>query len=267
MPEIEDKRTICISAFIIISINVLFFIYTLNKPDDVLIFVIYVIFLLLTLAGLHKCHADECLVLVLFGHYIGTIKKDGFFWTLPVSEVIRIENKIQIFNSPKTETTDHNNRSLVVSVLIFWQIKDFAKIAFKYKEKDDFIMNYTNAFLKNIVQYIGKQSTDRNILTREHAPNIAKTLKNEMQKIFDSVGININDLKITSLDYQKDHMELAEKISTLKNVLKQKKVIVDNAYIIASNLFSKITYPKDMEYRRIDDINRLVTDIMKTITI
>ena len=98
----------------------------------------------LILAGLVLLliNPNEALVLALFGHYYGTLKKDGFYWVNPFVSPInptvkdipatpgrakKVSLKTRTLNNEKQKVNDAMGNPVEIGAVVIWQVVDPTK--------------------------------------------------------------------------------------------------------------------------------------------
>jgi regulator of protease activity HflC (stomatin/prohibitin superfamily) len=61
-------------------------------------------------------------VITFFGRYLGTIRRNGLVWTVPLSARQTISLRIQNFNSEILKVNDANGNPIDIGAVIVWRV-------------------------------------------------------------------------------------------------------------------------------------------------
>lgn len=68
--------------------------------------------------GFIVVNPNESAVLILFGKYMGTIKRNGFFWTNPFYQKKRISLRAPNFNSEPIKVNDKVGNPIMIGLVL-----------------------------------------------------------------------------------------------------------------------------------------------------
>src|SRR5690606_31006038 len=88
--------------------------------------------------GFFFVNPNSSRVLVLFGDYKGTVKKNGFFWVNPFYSKRSISLRARNFDSEKIKVNDKVGNPIQIGVILVWQVKDTFKAAFEVDNYENF---------------------------------------------------------------------------------------------------------------------------------
>jgi regulator of protease activity HflC (stomatin/prohibitin superfamily) len=66
-------------------------------------------------------------VVTFFGRYLGTVRRNGLVWTVPLTLRERISLRIQNFDSETLKVNDANGNPVEVAAVIVWRVVDTAQ--------------------------------------------------------------------------------------------------------------------------------------------
>lgn len=186
------------------------------------------------LGGFTVVSPNEALVLVLFGKYKGTVKKEGFFYYNPLCTKFNpaagstgarrnfISLKAMTLNNDKQKVNDSEGNPIEIGVVVIWKIDDTAKAVFNVDNYVNFISIQSDAAIRNIArQYpydISDDGDEKSL--RGSAQEIAQVLRDELQARVETAGIEVVEARIAHLAY-------AQEIAAAMLQRQQAKAIVD----------------------------------------
>lgn len=186
------------------------------------------------LSGFMTVSPNEAAVLVLFGKYKGTVRKEGFYWYNPFCRRFNpagdasgarrsfVSLKSMTLNNDKQKVNDAEGNPIEIGVVVIWRIKDTAKAVFNVDNYVNFISIQSDAAIRNIArQYpydISDDGDEKSL--RGSAQEIAQVLRDELQARVETAGIEVVEARIAHLAY-------AQEIAAAMLQRQQAKAIVD----------------------------------------
>jgi hypothetical protein len=105
---------------------------------------------LLLLAGLMVVNPNESMVMVLFGAYRGTVKKNGFWWNIPFYSRKKISLRARNFDSEPIKVNDKNGNPIKIGLVLVWKVEDTYKAAFDVDNYEHFVLVQSDAALRKL---------------------------------------------------------------------------------------------------------------------
>src|SRR5699024_3609137 len=99
-------------------IFLLLYLMMLNIYEAEFVFAIsFLVLIVILFAGLTIIKPNEAKVILLFGKYLGTVRREGLIYTIPFTKRKRMTLKVQTFTSDCT--IQLTNRTLTVQLIVF----------------------------------------------------------------------------------------------------------------------------------------------------
>jgi regulator of protease activity HflC (stomatin/prohibitin superfamily) len=92
-----------------------------ENPWIVIPMVSCVLFFILTAIGFFIVNPNDARVLVLFGTYKGTVKKNGFYWANPFYTKQKITQRARNLNGEKLKVNDMAGNPIEIAAVVVWQ--------------------------------------------------------------------------------------------------------------------------------------------------
>jgi regulator of protease activity HflC (stomatin/prohibitin superfamily) len=185
------------------------------------------------MAGLHILNPNEALVLTLFGHYYGTLRKPGLYYTNPFcSKMIpanpnqtaatnqleiggrrTISTKTLTLNNEKQKVNDVLGNPIIIGAVVIWKVVDPTKAVFQVENYKQFLSIQCDSTIRNIARMypydiIDDDDTDGDgadeKTLRGSSQAIAEDLTKELQKRVEEAGLEILEVRITHLSYAEE---------------------------------------------------------------
>lgn len=214
--------------------------------------------------GMKILKPKEALVLTLFGHYAGTIKRPGFYFVNPFSVAVnpaartqlgqsgdvkgrdvelgkKISLKVMTLNNSKQKINDYLGNPIEIGIAVTWKIVDTAKAVFAVNNYKEYLSLQADTALRDIVrQYpydvnpryeidtTGDGEPDDGSL-RGSSEIVAKRIKEEIQKRVQCAGLEIVEAKITHLSYASEIAAAMLQRQQAAALIDARAMIVDGA--------------------------------------
>lgn len=85
---------------------------------------------LLFLFGFFIIEPNNGRVMIFFGKYTGTIKRNGFFWANPFYEKKKVTLRARNLDVPPIKVNDKVGNPVMIGLVLVWRIKDSYKVTF-----------------------------------------------------------------------------------------------------------------------------------------
>jgi len=171
------------------------------------------LFLLLLILAVFLCigfvvvNPNESTVLVLFGDYKGTIKKNGFFWVNPFFTKQKISLRARNFDSEPIKVNDKVGNPIKIGVVLVWKVQDTYKASFDVDEFEHFVVVQSEAALRKLAgAYAYDNFEDKNaeFTLRSGAEEVNRELVREIKERLDIAGIFVIEARINHISYSEE---------------------------------------------------------------
>lgn len=244
---------------IVISIGTIVFGAINENAFFIVLSIVALVISFICLGGLKILNPKEALVLVLFGKYYGTIKKEGFFWVNPFCSSVnptyspqmmqtkiknqedlevsihsnskKISLKTMTLNNEQQKVNDLLGNPIIIGVVAIWKIVEPTKAVFNVDNYKTFISIQCDTTIRNIARlypYDVSEDGDEKSL-RGSSQEIADKLKTELQSRVDEAGIEVTEVRITHLSYAPEIAAAMLQRQQAEAIIAARKKIVEGA--------------------------------------
>ncbi|MCL2720364.1 MAG: SPFH domain-containing protein [Treponema sp.] len=226
--------------------------------------------------GLKIIKPNEALVLTLFGKYVGTIKKEGFYYVNPfctgvnpaqgsttqnqtqaVTTVIeganynfnlpslgskKISLKVSTLNNDKQKVNDQLGNPIMIGIVVVWKVVNTAKAVFNVDNYKEFLSIQCDSALRNIVRLYPYDAYGSDCEKSLHGSSqeIAVKLKDEIQSKVEIAGLEIQEARITNLYYAPEIAAAMLQRQQASAVVDAKQLIVQGAVGMVEMALAKL---------------------------
>jgi regulator of protease activity HflC (stomatin/prohibitin superfamily) len=177
--------------------------------------------------GFFTLQLNEARVLILFGKYVGTVKRDGFHWANPFTvlrghliaigegkghvRLVRGKSKYRLslrarnFQTEILKVNDQRGNPIEIGAVVVWRVADTVRALFDVDDYEQYVKVQSETavrHLANVYPYDeGGDNEEVELTLRGSSETINGTLKAELQSRLDMAGVAVEETRLTHLAY------------------------------------------------------------------
>jgi len=173
-----------------------------RMPLAALLFVLF----LFMLPGFFIIQPNTSRVLVFFGDYRGTVKKNGFFWVNPFFAKKKVSLRAHNFDSERVKVNDKLGNPILISVILVWQVEDTYKAAFEVNDYGHFVRVQSDAAVRKLAGTFAYDNfeDESEITLRSGMEEVNHDLEEELSERLAIAGIKVIEARIGYLAYAEE---------------------------------------------------------------
>lgn len=207
--------------------------------------------------GLRVIKPNEALVLTLFGKYIGTLKREGFYFVniFSVPAVPRnqsgiktgvphtkISLKAMTHDNHKQKINDQLGNPIEVGIVVIWRVVNTAKALFNVDDYEAFLSIQADSTLRDVVRCYPYDSTDSDERSlRGSSQDVCEQLKQALQVRVENAGLEIIEARITHLAYAPEIAAAMLQRQQATAIIEARQKIVDGAVGMVEMALNKLS--------------------------
>lgn len=167
-------------------------------------FVIAILVFLILLPGFYIVNPNHSKVMVLFGAYKGSVKKNGFFWTNPFYFKKGISLRARNFDSERVKVNDKVGNPILISVILVWRVQETYQAAFEVDDYAQFVKVQTDAAVRKLAgsyPYDNFDDKQSEMTLRSGMTEVNEALERELEERLNIAGIHVMEARIGYLAY------------------------------------------------------------------
>ena len=166
-------------------------------------------FSLILLFGFIMVQPNGSRVLLLFGKYVGTIKKNGFYWVNPFFTKKKISLRASNFDSERLKVNDKLGNPIMISTILVWRVQNTYKAAFDVDNYENFVRVQTDAAVRKLASMypydnFADEGHDEDITLRSSVNEVSEALEREIDERLSIAGIEVLEARIGYLAYAQE---------------------------------------------------------------
>src|ERR1700761_3958412 len=198
---------------------------------------------ILVLPGLVIVNPNESKVLTLFGSYVGTVKKDGFFWVNPLTIKKKVSLRAFNLNGQQLKVNDSVGNPIEIAAVIVWQIKDTASAVFAVENYLQYVNIQSEAAVRHLANsfpYDNIEDENASITLRGGAEQVSHLLEKELNERLDRAGI-VLEARISHLAYAPEIAHTMLQRQQASAIISARRLIVEGAVGMVQMALAKLS--------------------------
>ena len=192
------------------------------------------ILFLLSLPGFFIVNPNDARVLVLFGSYKGTVKKNGFYWANPFLSKQKVTLRARNLNGEKLKVNDAGGNPIEIAAVVVWQVEDTFKASFEVDDYEHYVIVQSEAAVRHMAgAYPYDDFSDNEdgagLTLRGGTAEVSAVLERELGERFERAGIKVMEARISHLAYAPEIAEAMLRRQQAKAVVAARSQIVEGA--------------------------------------
>lgn len=186
---------------------------------------------IVALTGLTIVQPNEAKVVTFFGTYIGVIREQGLWLTVPLTMRSTVSLRVVNFNSDKLKVNDLDGNPIEIAAVVVYKVEDSAKATFDVEGYKNFVQIQSETGIRHIASQYAydhfEKETDMSL--RKNSDEIAAFLAQDLQARLSVAGVEVIEARIMHLAYSSEIASAMLQRQQAQAVLSARKVIVDGA--------------------------------------
>ncbi|MFM8479616.1 MAG: SPFH domain-containing protein [Gammaproteobacteria bacterium] len=205
-----------------------------------------------SLSGFFTLQPNEARVIVLFGDYKGTVRKDGFHFGNPfysngsgiqrplgkdgASITIKKNprNKISLrsrnLNGERLKVNDKQGNPIEIAAVVVWQVQDTAQAMFDVDDYEEYVRIQSESAVRHLgSQYAYDHGEEHEITLRSGVDEVSQALQVELQTRLAPAGVVVEEARLTHLAYAPEVAQAMLRRQQAEAVLAARQKIVQGA--------------------------------------
>jgi regulator of protease activity HflC (stomatin/prohibitin superfamily) len=164
--------------------------------------VIPIILAVIVVGSLVIVPPGQTAVIQFFGSYIGTVRRPGFAWVLPLTNRRTVSVRVRNFETNHLKVNDSDGNPVEIAAIVVWQVADTAKALFAVDSYRDFVSVQAESALRHVAtSHPYDNATDDGTSLRGSTDIVAGELAREVAQRVVIAGIEVVEVRISHLAY------------------------------------------------------------------
>lgn len=229
-------------------------------------FIFGIVIAIFLAVGLIMVNPNEARVLLLFGKYQGTVKKNGLFWVNPFFSKKKISLRARNFDSERLKVNDKLGNPIMISTILVWKVKDTFRASFDVDIFENFVMVQTDAAVRKLASLypydnFADEGLEEEITLRSSVNEVSEALEKELEERLEIAGIDVLEARIGYLAYANEIASAMLKRQQATAIVAARHKIVEGAVSMVEMALAELSRK---EIVNLDDESRaaMVSNLM-----
>jgi regulator of protease activity HflC (stomatin/prohibitin superfamily) len=169
-------------------------------------------------------------VVQFFGSYIGTVRKPGLTWILPLTNRRKVSVRVRNFETSHLKVNDADGNPVEIAAIVVWQVADTSKASFAVDSYLDFIRVQAESALRHVATtHPYDNATEDGTSLRGSTDIVAGELAQEVAQRVVIAGLEIVEVRISHLAYSPEIAQAMLRRQQASAVVAARSRIVEGA--------------------------------------
>ncbi|MEI3614514.1 SPFH domain-containing protein [Pseudogracilibacillus sp. SO30301A] len=228
--------------------------------------IIFAVIGIILATGLTLIQPNQAVVVLFFGNYVGSLRKEGLVITVPFSLRKKISLRVRNFHSRRLKVNDVNGNPIEIAAVIVFRVVDSAKAVFDVDQYEEFVEIQSETALRAVATKYPYDSFDDTELTlRGNSEEISNELKTEVHERLFVAGVEIMEARLTHLAYSTEIAQAMLQRQQASAIVAARQQIVEGAVSMVQDAIEQLERDgvvKLNEDTRVTMINNLLVAIV-----
>jgi regulator of protease activity HflC (stomatin/prohibitin superfamily) len=153
-------------------------------------------------SGFTQLEPNVARVIIIIGRYVGTVRRTGFVWTVPLTMKPTYSLRLRNFESETLKVNDAIGNPIEVAAVVVWRVVDTAKAAFDVDDYEAFVRIQTETAIRHMAsEYPYDVYTEGQVSLRANADEVMGVLLTELQAQMTPIGVEVIRVQLRRLAY------------------------------------------------------------------
>lgn len=226
--------------------------------------VLIFIFACVCCGGFSRLEPNEALVILFFGKYTGTFRKNGFFWFNPLNSKKGVSLRARNLNIDPIKVNDKEGNPILIGLVLVWKLEDTYKAMFEIDSQtlasdgagqtkpavasrmrafENFVKVQSDAALRSVAaiySYDDNEKTTGEPTLRGGAPEINQELLSKLNERLDMAGLRVVEARINYLAYTPEIAAVMLRRQQASAIISAREKIVEGAVSMVQMALDKL---------------------------
>ena len=185
---------------------------------------------LIILSSLTIVQPNQARVVVFFGRYMGSIRDNGLWMTVPLTVRTMVSLRVSNFNCKTLKVNDVEGNPVEIAAVVVFRVIDSARAIFDVTNYEQFVEIQSETALRHVAtKYPYDNFGEEGFSLRGNAEEVAAELTRELQERLALAGVEVMEARLTHLAYATEIASAMLQRQQAAAILAARQIIVDGA--------------------------------------
>jgi regulator of protease activity HflC (stomatin/prohibitin superfamily) len=180
-------------------------------------------------------------VVQLFGRYVGTARRTGLIWLMPLSSRRSVSVRVRNFETTHLKVNDADGNPVDIAGIVVWQVADTARATFAVEDVQGFVTVQAEAAVRHVARSYPYDGPDSVESLRGSTDVISDELAQEVAERIAVAGVEVIEVRISHLAYAPEIAQAMLQRQQASAVVAARSRIVEGAVSIVQNALAELS--------------------------
>ena len=181
-------------------------------------------------------------VIQFFGRYIGTVRRAGLWWVLPLTVRRGVSVRVRNFETNHLKVNDADGNPVEIAAIVVWLVTDTAKSTYAVDNYKDFVSVQSESALRHVAtSHPYDDTTGAGTSLRGSTDVVAAALAQELAQRVLIAGVEIVEVRISHLAYAPEIAQAMLRRQQANAVVAARSRIVEGAVGMVELALNRLT--------------------------
>jgi regulator of protease activity HflC (stomatin/prohibitin superfamily) len=184
----------------------------------------------LILTSLVIVQPGQTKVVRFFGSYVGTVRRSGLQWILPLADRRTLSIRVRNFETNHLKVNDADGNPVEIAAIVVWQVADTSRAVYAVDDYVNFVAVQAESALRHVATtHPYDDPTNEGTSLRGSTDVVAGELAQEMAQRVSIAGVEIVEVRISHLAYASEIAQAMLRRQQANAVVAARSRIVEGA--------------------------------------
>lgn len=212
--------------------------------------------------GFTMLEPNEAKVMTFFGKYVGTFRKNGFYWLNPLMSAKKVSLRARNLNAEPIKVNDKAGNPVLIGLVLVWRLKDTYKAIFDIDSEvagaamvgnavsarmikfENFVAVQSDSALREVAGMYAYDDEDPNsqaITLRDGSEEVNEVLTAKLNERLQMAGLEVVEARINYLAYAPEIAAVMLRRQQAAAIITAREKIVDGAVSMVKLALDKLS--------------------------
>jgi hypothetical protein len=194
------------------------------------VIIVPIVVAVIVLASLVIVPPGQTRVVRFFGSYVGTVRRTGLSWLLPLTDRRNVSIRVRNFETSHLKVNDADGNPVEIAAIVVWQVADTSRALYAVDDYLNFVRVQAESALRHVATtHPYDDPTGTGLSLRGSTDIVAAELAEEMAQRVAIAGVEIVEVRISHLAYASEVAQAMLRRQQANAIVGARTRIVDGA--------------------------------------
>jgi regulator of protease activity HflC (stomatin/prohibitin superfamily) len=183
---------------------------------------------------------NQATVLLFFGKYTGSVKRNGFWWVNPFTVRKKISLRARNLNGDRLKVNDKSGNPIEIAAVVVWEIANTAEAMFDVDDYEGYVTTQSESAVRHLATKYPYDSEDDTLSLRGDIDTVSGKLEEELAERLGRAGVRVVEARLSHLAYAQEIAAAMLQRQQAGAIIAARKLIVEGAVGMVEDAIEKL---------------------------